>query len=203
MKETLYEGKYFDLKIHLESVSNSKEEIDRLKKRADKGAFLCLYCSEKLILRSGEIREEHFSHRHSKSCEVSVASDVYHKQTKRESKNHSIMKEIIYDELKTQEKIKPELQVEYGYITKAKEKWTYYPDIIIKNSGTELAISILTNINSNKDENLVKQIKKRNQYFKANTIGRKCRSQRSKTNKYIQNTKEYINQPDIHRKHII
>ncbi|MBM4761440.1 competence protein CoiA family protein [Bacillus sp. B15-48] len=170
MQEALYEGKYFDLKIHMESIADVKGEINKLKKRADKGAFQCPYCLESLILKSGEIREEHFAHRHSKSCEVSVASEVYQKQVKRESKKHSVMKEIIYDELKTQEKINDRLKVDYGYIKKASEKWSYYPDIVIDSEGRELAIIILTDVTSNKDESLVKQIKKRNSYFKKKSL---------------------------------
>jgi len=166
MQEAIYEGKYFDLKLFLESKTDVKAELEMLKKRGDKGAFLCPYCNGTLILKSGEIREEHFAHRHSKSCEISVASEVYQQQVKRESNKHSVMKEIIYDELKTQEKINENLQVEYGYVIKASEKWRYYPDIIIDNKGKELAITILTNVTSQKDEKLVKQIKKRNGYFK-------------------------------------
>lgn len=80
------------------------------------------------------------------------------------------MKEIIYDELKSQEKINKDLQVDYGYITKAFEKWRFYPDIIIKNKEKELAITILTDVTSNKDEKLVKQIKNRNRYFKEKNL---------------------------------
>jgi len=166
LQEALYEGNHFDLKVYLESKPDIKTEIEKLKKRADKGAFCCPYCNETLILKSGEIREEHFAHRHSKSCEISAASEVYQRQVKRESKKHSVMKEIIYDELKTQEKINNNLQVDYGYITKAPEKWRYYPDIVLNNKGKELAITILTDVNSNKDEKLVNQIKKRNRYYK-------------------------------------
>ncbi|WP_342431085.1 competence protein CoiA family protein [Neobacillus sp. FSL H8-0543] len=165
MQEALYEGKYFHLRTHLDSMNNEKSELDKLKKRADKGAYHCPYCGGDLIIKSGEIREEHFSHRHSKSCEVSVASEVYQKQINRESKKHSSIKEIIYDELKTQEKLNNDLQVEYGYVEKAKENWRYYPDIVMKNKDKEIAITILTNVNANKDEKLVKQIKNRNRYF--------------------------------------
>ena len=166
MQEALYEGKNFHLKVYLESTEDVKAKLAQLKKRADKGAFSLPFCNETLILKSGEIREEHFAHRHSKSCEISVASEVYQRQVKRESKRHSVMKEIIYDELKTQEKINNDLHVEYGYITKAPEKWRYYPDIIINNKGRERAITILTDVNSTKDEILVKQIKNRNRYYK-------------------------------------
>lgn len=166
MQEAIYEGRNFHLKTHLDAVIDVKNELEKLKKSAEKGAFQCPYCGGELIIKSGEIREEHFSHRHSKSCQESVASDVYQQQIKRESKKHSSIKEIIYDELKTQEKLNNELQVDYGFIKKANEKWRYYPDIIVKNKREEIAITILTNVTANKDDNLVKQIKKRNLFYK-------------------------------------
>ncbi|WP_342600228.1 competence protein CoiA family protein [Psychrobacillus sp. FSL H8-0483] len=169
MREAHYEGKNFDLVVYLESKSNTKE-IEKLKKRADKGAFSCPYCNETLIIRSGEIREVHFAHRHSKSCAMSVASEVYQKQLKGESKRHSVMKDIIHDELKSQEKINTDLHVNYGYMSKAEEKWKYYPDIIINFKGKESAISILSEVTSNKDEQLVKRIKNRNRYFKRKNL---------------------------------
>ncbi|MFP5108535.1 DUF3895 domain-containing protein [Neobacillus sp. C211] len=170
MQEAIYEGKYFDLSIYLESRTNIKAEIEQLKKRADKGAFRCPYCEETLILRSGEIREEHFSHRHSKSCEISNASEVYQKQIKRESKKHSVIKDIIYDELKVQEKVNEDLDVGYGFVKKATEKWKCYPDIIVKNKDNELAITILTDVTHKNDLKLVKQIKNRNSYYKSKKL---------------------------------
>jgi competence CoiA-like predicted nuclease len=165
LQEALYEGKLFYLKSYLDTGEDIKAELDRLKKRADKGAFRCPYCNDTLILKSGNIREEHFSHRHSRSCEFSEASEVYHQQVKRESKAHSVMKEIIYNELKGQEKTNENMQVDYGYIAKGKEKWRYYPDIIVKNADEEIAITILTNVTANKDEKLVRQIRNRNRYY--------------------------------------
>jgi len=136
----------------LESKSDSKDEIEQLKKRAEKGAFRCPYCDETLILKSGDIREEHFAQRHSKSCEISAASEVYHKQVKRESKKHSIIKNIIYNELEVQARLKEDLDVGYGFVEKAAEKWKYYPDIIVKNKNKELAITVLTDVTHNKEE---------------------------------------------------
>ncbi|MFB9761427.1 competence protein CoiA family protein [Ectobacillus funiculus] len=125
MQEALYEGNHFDLRVYLESKSDTKDEIEQLKKRAEKGAFRCPYCDETLIVKSGDIREEHFAHRHSKSCEISAASEVYHKQVKRESKKHSVIKNIIYNELEVQAKLKEDLDVGYGFVEKAAEKWKY------------------------------------------------------------------------------
>ncbi len=170
MQEALYEGNIFHLKTHLESMNDVKVGLAQLKKRGDKGAFLCPYCNEILTPKLGDIREKHFAHRHSKSCKLSVASEVYQVQVKRESKKHSVMKDIIYDELKTQEKIREDLHVGYGFKTKASEGWHFYPDIIVRNKEKELAITILTNVNSSKDKMLVKQIRKRNMYYKSKNL---------------------------------
>lgn len=169
MLEAIYEGERFNLYNHLSKQDSVKLEVERLKKTADKGAFTCPYCNGILKLRAGNIYEKHFYHP-SDSCSLSEASETYQKQIKRESKKHSVMKEIIYDELKTQEKINDNLRVEYGYIEKANEKWKYYPDIIIENSKTELAITILTDVTATKDSRLVQQIKKRNEYFKTKNL---------------------------------
>lgn len=169
MLEALYEGRRFNLQTHLRMNDSVKEEIARLKKSADKGAFTCPYCEGILKLKAGDVYEKHFFHP-SNSCSISEASDTYQKQTKREAQSHSVMKEIIYDELKTQEKINENLQVEYGYVKKADEKWRYYPDIIVDNKKSELAISILTDVTANKDSRLVRQIKKRNEYFREKNL---------------------------------
>ncbi|UTT42578.1 competence protein CoiA family protein [Exiguobacterium aurantiacum] len=162
MQEAIYEGKNITLSVLLDG----KREIRELKKSSAKGAFSCPYCNETLILRSGNNRIQHFSHRHSESCELSIESERYHKQVERESKQHSVIKNFIYDELKMQQKLKKELEVEYGYLAKGAEKWSFYPDIIVKNIDKEIAITVLTNVTQNRDEKLASQIIKRNTYFK-------------------------------------
>ncbi len=158
----MYEGKNVNLSVLLDE----KREIRELKKSSDKGAFSCPYCNETLIIRAGSDRVHHFSHKQSKSCELSIESDKYQDQIKRESKQHSVIKNFIHDELKAQQKINKELEVEYGFVAKATEKWRYYPDIIVKNVDKEIAITVLTNVTQNRDEKLAKQIIKRNTYFK-------------------------------------
>ncbi|WP_445671582.1 hypothetical protein [Paenibacillus sp. FSL L8-0709] len=98
---------------------------------------------------------------------ITEASDTYKKQVRRESKQHSVMREIVHEVLKNQEKIRPDLHVEFGYIAKAEEKWSHFPDIVLQNKEQELAISILTNVDRSKDSKLAKQIKKRNEYYKS------------------------------------
>lgn len=162
MQEAIYEGKNVTLSVLLDE----KREIRELKKSSAKGAFSCPYCNETLTLRSGNNRIQHFSHRHSESCEISIGSERYHKQVERESKEHSVIKNFIYDELKMQQKLNKELEVEYGFVAKATEKWRYYPDITVKNVDKEIAITVLTNVTQNRDEKLANQIIKRNTYFK-------------------------------------
>ncbi|WP_214829666.1 competence protein CoiA family protein [Exiguobacterium algae] len=162
MQEAMYEGKNITLSVLLDG----KREISELKKSSAKGAFSCPYCNETLNLKSGNNRIQHFAHRHSESCEPSIESEKYHKQVERESKQHSVIKNFIHDELKAQQKLNKELEVEYGFVAKATEKWRYYPDIIVKNVEKEIAITVLTNVTKNRDERLASQIIKRNTYFK-------------------------------------
>lgn len=169
MLEAIYEERSFNLQSHLNKKDSIKGEIEWLKKAAGKGAFSCPYCGGRLNLKAGEVNVKHFFHPNN-SCSISIASETYQKQITREAKSHSVMKEIIYDELKTQEKINDNLQVEYGYIKKADEKWRYYPDIIVDNKKSEIAISILTGVTAIKDSSLVRQIKKRNEYFKERNL---------------------------------
>lgn len=166
MYHAIYEGKLFNIEEHLNNNFDQKKDINDLKKRADKGAFSCPLCKASLIVKSGDIRGVFFSHSSGESCVLTESYKTYKKQTARESKNHSVMREIVHEVLKNQEKIKPHLHVEFGYIAKAEEKWSQFPDIILQNRGQEIAISILTNVDRSKDSKLTNQIKKRNQYFK-------------------------------------
>ncbi|WP_214814783.1 competence protein CoiA family protein [Exiguobacterium sp. s34] len=166
MQEAIYEGENITLSVLLDE----KLEIRELKKSSDKGAFSCPYCKETLVIKSGDKRKFHFSHKKSKSCELSIESDKYQEQIRRESKQHSVIKNFIHDELKVQQKLNKELEVEYGFVAKATEKWRYYPDIIVKNVDKEIAITVLTNVTQNRDEKLANQIIKRNTYFKENGL---------------------------------
>jgi hypothetical protein len=142
------------------------KDIERYRKIAEKGAMTCPFCHEKLLLRAGEVRDIHFAHVRGKTCMGSEAYDTYQTQIKRENKKHSVIKEIIYNELKSQEIIKPDLKVEYGHKEKAKEKWRHYPDIYLNKNGREFAVSVITNVHEIGDEKIVKTIKKRNLFFK-------------------------------------
>ncbi|WP_025676894.1 competence protein CoiA family protein [Paenibacillus massiliensis] len=165
MYHAVYEGKLFNIEDQINNSTNRKQAIDTLKKRADKGAYACPHCGVPLIVKSGDIRGVFFSHNPGEACALTQSYDTYKKQTSRESKQHSVMREIVHEVLKNQEKIHKDLNVDFGYIAKAEEKWSYYPDIILKSNDTEMAISILTNVDRSKDSKLTKQIKKRNDFF--------------------------------------
>ncbi|PAF31694.1 competence protein CoiA family protein [Paenibacillus sp. 7516] len=166
MYHALYEGKIFNLEEQLNNTLDRKQEIFMLKKRADKGAYTCPHCGASLIVKAGDIRGVFFAHSSGDACELNESYNTYKNQTARESKQHSVMREIVHEVLKNQEKIRTDLHVDFGYIAKATEKWNHYPDIILRNREDELAISILTNVDRSRDSKLTKQIKKRNQYYR-------------------------------------
>ncbi|GGG07625.1 competence protein CoiA family protein [Paenibacillus abyssi] len=162
-----YEGLVMNINTELSKVSDYDRDkaIEKYRRIAEKGAMTCPFCAEKLLLRAGEIRGIHFAHPSGKTCQEAAAYDTYREQTRRENKKHSIIKEAIYTELKSQEIIKPDLKVEYGYKEKASEKWRHYPDIYMSKGGREFAISVITEVHNIGDEKIVKTISKRNQYF--------------------------------------
>ncbi|WP_054939722.1 competence protein CoiA family protein [Paenibacillus ihuae] len=168
MDVALYEGETLNITAEISRYSDSEKEtmIDKYRKAAEKKAMICPFCHEELRLRAGEIRDIHFAHLKGKSCQGAEAYDTYHNQTKRENKKHTVIKEIIYNELKGQELIRPDLKVEYGYKEKAEEKWKHYPDIYLNKNGREFAVSVITNVHEIGDEKIVKTINKRNKYFK-------------------------------------
>ena len=167
MDVALYLGTIVNINTEINRLNESDKDktIDKYKKIAEKGAITCPFCNEKMLLRAGKVRDIHFAHLKGKTCLESEAYDSYQYQTKRESKKHSVIKEIIYNELKSQEIIKPDLKVEYGYKEKAKEKWKHYPDIYMCKNGREFAISVITNVHEIGDDKVVKTINARNHYF--------------------------------------
>ena len=137
MDVAMYEGELFNLTAELgrHEESARKRVLEKYKKAAEKKAMTCPYCQEQLLLRAGEVRDAHFAHLSGQTCQESNAYDTYTKQLARESPKHTVMKEIIYNELKGQERLRPDLKVEYGYKEKAKERWSQYPDIYLNNNG--------------------------------------------------------------------
>ena len=144
--------------------------ISEIKKRGQKGAYTCPFCEEDLILRAGTTYEPHFAHSRGKSCILAKAYEQYEKQVKRESPKHSIIRDVIFDDLSTQGKYKPDLKVEHGFQAKSQESWRIVPDLVVQKGGREFGISILTNVHERGDENLVKLIQKRKKYFEEKGI---------------------------------
>jgi hypothetical protein len=147
--------------------SATKEEVNNLKKLAEKDLFQCPYCKAKLIVKYGEERGLYFSHQHSEACEVSKKIDQaekrYRKQLERETKNHNAMLYILHDELASQAKMNSMIKLDYGY--KAKPELKEYPDIWVKIGEKEYGLSIVTNVKSSMDSKLANQITKRQLYF--------------------------------------
>lgn len=164
----MYEKDLINIRLILEQTEQIDHQtiIEKYRNYSRKGAITCPFCGEKLKLRAGEIRDIHFSHPVGKTCMKAKAYDTYQRQTFRENEKHSVMKEIIYTELKGQERFKNDLKVEYGYLEKAEEKWNIYPDIYLKKGDREFALNIITNIQQIGDEKVVNNIHRRNSYFK-------------------------------------
>lgn len=157
--------------VRLNSVI-SPEEIRNYKKLSDKGIYKCPYCEAELMIKSGDHREVHFSHRHSESCEpskiVDEAEKRYRRQVARDTAKHKTMVDIIYDELKTQSRTRADLIVDYGY--RVKKELSKYPDIWVKSGDVEVAISVITNVRPSSDSKLSKEIEERHEYFLDNCM---------------------------------
>lgn len=147
--------------------SASKEEVNNLKKLAEKNLFQCPYCRAKLIVKYGDTKGMYFSHQHSEACEesrkVDQAEKKYRRQIERETKLHHTIQAILYDEITMQAKRNPTIKVDYGY--RAKHWLKEYPDIWVKIADQEYALSVITNVNSLVDYKLSSSIQKRQQYF--------------------------------------
>ncbi|MDQ0157397.1 competence protein CoiA family protein [Robertmurraya andreesenii] len=147
--------------------STTKEEVNNLKKLADKALFQCPHCNAKLIVKYGDTKGIYFSHRHSEACEESKKIDQaekrYIRQIERETKIHHTIQAILHDEISNQAKKNTMIKVEFGY--RAKPDLKIFPDIWVKVADREFALSIITNVNSLIDNKLSNTISKRHQYF--------------------------------------
>lgn len=145
----------------------TNEEVSNFKMLANKGIYQCPYCDANLQVKHGDERGTYFSHLHSEACEESRIADEaekrYSKQIARESKKHRAIIDIIYDELKISSKINANVEVDYGY--RAKIDLKFFPDIHLKIGRSELAISVVTNVQYKDDVSLSKAIEKRHSYF--------------------------------------
>ncbi|GAA0836801.1 competence protein CoiA family protein [Paenibacillus glucanolyticus] len=160
-----YNNEVINIKSLLLSTEDKDNAIDRYRKIAEKGHITCPFCMEKLYLRAGDVRDIHLAHRRGRTCQIAKAYDTYQAQVTRENKRHSVIKEIIYTDLKGQERFKTDLRVKYGYEEKGHESWKHYPDIYLNKNGREFAICLITNIHEIGDTKIVNLINKRNKYF--------------------------------------
>lgn len=151
---------FLDQNAHLGEIKS----IEKLRRFGDKGVLFCPFCQTNLILKAGDQREIHFSHK-GKSCLVSNSYDVYIEQMERENQKRSVIKEFIYNELKGQEMFK-KVSVEYGFVVKAEEKWRQLPDIIVQTANKEIAVNVITNIHEIGDKATVKKFIKRDRFLK-------------------------------------
>ncbi|NOU72554.1 hypothetical protein GC098_14145 [Paenibacillus sp. LMG 31458] len=143
-----------------------KKAIDKLKRFGEKKVLFCPFCNENLILRAGYKREVHFAHIKGRTCLISSTYDLYTAQTQGQTKGHSVIRNLIYDELKSQEKIKKDVRVEYGYAAKPEEQWKLIPDIFLQVGSREIAINIITNVNDFGDRKTLNQFIKRDRFFR-------------------------------------
>lgn len=147
--------------------SATKEEVNNLKKLADKDLFQCPHCKAKLIVKYGATKGIYFSHQHSEACEESRKIDQsekrYIRQIERETKIHNTIQAILYDEISNQAKNNSMITADYGY--RAKPDLKEFPDIWVKVADREFALSVITNVNSLVDNKLSTTISKRHQYF--------------------------------------
>ncbi|KAA9023933.1 competence protein CoiA family protein [Niallia endozanthoxylica] len=145
----------------------TKDEVESYRQLARKGIFQCPFCHAEVVIKYGEVKEIHFSHKHSEACAESIAADKaekkYKKQIERETSQHKTLIDIFMDELKMTSKMNSSMSVDYGY--KAKTDLKYYPDIWLKLDKNEVALSIVTNVNPASDQTLAKEMKKRHIYF--------------------------------------
>jgi|GEM_PF-5527035 len=143
-----------------------RKALEKLKRFGEKRVLYCPFCDENLIVRAGDQREVHFAHSKGQSCLISNAYDTYTGQIHREGKQHSTIRDLIYDELKNQEKVKKELKVDYGYVAKAKDQWKLLPDICLQTGSGEIAINIITNVHDIGDRKTVNLFSKRDRFFR-------------------------------------
>ncbi|MFC6040719.1 competence protein CoiA family protein [Paenisporosarcina macmurdoensis] len=157
-------------------VTNEREIIEtllqnhtpsELKNLAKKKLYVCPYCDEKLIIRSGDIRGTYFAHTTNNACEkseqVERAFQKYIKQKQRESFRHPILVGMIKDELLTANSGSKDIIIEEGYLSPGLTK--FFPDLYVKIGQSKWAITVITKINESEDIQIASQFKKRKKHF--------------------------------------
>ncbi|PYF05652.1 competence protein CoiA family protein [Ureibacillus chungkukjangi] len=160
-----------DEKIYLIPQNLSEREVENYKQIAKKGTFTCPYCEAKLIVKSGDVLGNYFSHLHGEGCEISKQSEArykkYEKQKKNDTPRHPQILSLMNDELEVLSRVYPHLTSSYGYLNNEFSK--YIPDISLKIKDQKYALTIITNISSSTDTATAKNINKQKQYYE--TLG--------------------------------
>lgn len=158
-----------DEKIYLIPQNLSEREVENHKQIAKKGTFTCPYCKAKLIVKSGDVLGNYFSHLHGEGCGISKQSEArykkYEKQKKNDTPRYSQILSLMNDELEVLCRVYPYLTNSYGYLDTEFSK--YIPDISLKINDQKYALTIITNISSSTDTTIAKNINKQKQYYEA------------------------------------
>lgn len=156
-------------RIYLIPQDLSEHEVENHKQIAKKGTFTCPYCEAKLIVKSGDIHGNYFSHQHGEGCEPSKQSETrykkYEKQKKNETLRQSVIRSLMYNEFEVLSKVYPYLTSSYGFLNHEFNK--YIPDISLKINEQKYAITVFTNISSSKDMTIANSINRQKQYYEA------------------------------------
>lgn len=158
-----------DEKIYLIPQNLSEREVENHKQIAKKGTFTCPYCEAKLIVKSGDVLGNYFSHLHGEGCEISKQSEArykkYEKQKKNDTPRHPQILSLMNDELEVLSRVYPHLTSSYGYLNTEFSK--YIPDISLKINDQKYALTIITNISSSTDATIAKNMDKQKQYYES------------------------------------
>ncbi|GEN36693.1 competence protein CoiA family protein [Aneurinibacillus danicus] len=145
-------------------------DLELIRNIGEKGGYTCPFCGSNLRIRAGNVYDRHFAHWSGTSCwEAKIQEkqiEKYKRQKKREAPTHPVIRSFIYNELKAQESSHKGVYIQHGVTAKAKERWTYYPDLILTIQDKEIAISVLTNVTPEKDKKLIRSIQKQNQFYR-------------------------------------
>lgn len=166
MKEAWHKN---EKKTYVISQNLSENEVKNHKQIAKKGTFICPYCEAKLIVKSGSILGNFFSHLHGEGCEHSKQSEAryrkYEKQKNNDTPRHPQILALMNDELDVLSRVYPHLSSSYGYLNS--DFKNYIPDLQLKINDHYYALTIVTNISSSTDSSIAKNIHRHRSYYES------------------------------------